>query len=182
MSLKHFLHKTELPITTLAQGPCIDSSVFLAKGSVVVGDVTIQEDASIWYNSVIRGDIQCIVIGKCSNIQDGCVIHVENDQGTIIGAYVTVGHGAILHGCVLEDGCLIGMGAIVMNGARIGKGAVVAAGAVVTQQTIVPPFTLYTGVPAKKHKELDEDITWQTHVAWALKYKALAQKHKALNG
>lgn len=135
----------------------IDESAVIARGAVVLGDVTIGRDSSIWYNAVVRGDVQSIVIGEGTNIQDNATLHVDHASPLVIGDYVTVGHGAILHGCTIEDGVLIGMGAIVLNGAVIGRGSIVAAGALVTQNTVVPEGTLVMGNPARPRREVTEE-------------------------
>lgn len=132
----------------------IHESVFIADGAVVLGDVTIGEDAGIWYNATVRGDRGSVVIGRGSNIQDNAVVHLDSGFGVTIGEYVTVGHGAILHGCTIGDNSLIGMGAIIMNGARIGKNCIVAAGAVVTQGTEFSDNTLILGSPARAMREV----------------------------
>lgn len=170
------MSKTHLPTCTLTVKETIDSSVFVAPGAQIVGDVTLMQEASVWYNAVLRGDINKIVVGKRSNIQDGCVLHLENDRPCIIGDDVTVGHKAILHGCTIESGCLIGMGAIVLNGAVIKKGSVVAAGAVVKENMVVEPFSLVAGIPAKFVKELPPS-TYDTHLLWAAKYVGLSHLH-----
>lgn len=135
----------------------IDESAVIARGAVVLGEVTIGRDSSIWYNAVVRGDVQSIVIGEGTNIQDNATLHVDHASPLVIGDYVTVGHGAILHGCTIEDGVLIGMGAIVLNGAVIGRGSIVAAGALVTQNTVVPEGTLVMGNPARPRREVTEE-------------------------
>lgn len=127
----------------------IDKDAVIARGAVVLGDVIMEKDSSVWYNAVIRGDLQPIRIGEGSNIQDNAVLHVDESYPLTIGKQVTVGHGAILHGCTIEDQVLIGMGAIVMNGAVIGKGSIIAAGALVTQNTVIPERSLVMGNPAK---------------------------------
>lgn len=138
--------------------PKVAPSVFCAPGSYIVGDVTIGEDSSIWYQSVLRGDIHFIRVGKMTNIQDGCVCHVTHDtHPLIIGDRVTVGHRAILHGCTVEELCLIGMGAIVLDGAVVEKSAMVAAGAVVTPGSRVPAGTLVGGIPARVLRDLRPD-------------------------
>ncbi len=129
--------------------PIIPDSVWVAETAVVRGDVTLGEQVSIWFGAVLRGDEAPIVVGAESNIQDGAVLHVSADFPCQVGRRVTVGHRAIVHGCVLEDEVLIGMGAIILDGAHIGKGAVVAAGAVVAPGMAVPPNSLVLGVPAK---------------------------------
>ena len=137
--------------------PKIDENAVIARGAVILGDVTIGKDSSIWYNAVVRGDAQSIVIGDRSNVQDNVVLHVDYDSPLVIGDDVTIGHGAILHGCTIEDEALIGMGAIVLNGAVIGKGSIVAAGALVTQNTKVPEGSLMMGNPAKLRREVMEE-------------------------
>ncbi len=172
--------KTSLPEGCLSQSPTLHETAFIAPGAYVVGAVTLSEHSSVWYNAVLRADINAIHLGQRSNLQDGCVVHVENDRACTIGADVTVGHRAILHGCTLEDGCLVGMGAIVLNGAVVGRGAIVAAGAVVKEEMVIPPLTLVAGVPAKIIKTLDPGV-YDTNLAWAHKYTLLAQKHKGLS-
>jgi len=168
-------HKTALPSSTLSKQPTIHPTAFIAKGAVVVGDVHLEEESSVWYTAVLRGDINQIKIGKRSNIQDGCVIHLENDSPCIVGDDVTVGHRAILHGCTVEDAALIGMGAIVLNGAIIKKGAIVAAGAVVKEGMIVPENTLVAGVPAKIIKQVANST--DINIKWAYKYTQLSVLH-----
>lgn len=137
--------------------PRIHEQAVVARQAVVTGDVTIGKDSSVWYHAVIRGDIQSISIGEGSNIQDNAVLHVDADSPLKIGDHVTVGHGAILHGCTVEDGALIGMGAIVLNGAVIGKNSIVAAGALVTQNTVIPEGSLAMGSPAKVRRNVTEE-------------------------
>ncbi|MCC5947526.1 MAG: gamma carbonic anhydrase family protein [Nitriliruptoraceae bacterium] len=129
--------------------PSIDPGAFVAPGATIAGDVRLAAGVSVWFGCVLRCEEAPIEIGADTNIQDLTVVHTDADQPTIIGARVTVGHRATLHGCVIEDDALIGMGAVVLNGARIGAGAVVAAGAVVREGQHVPPGTLAVGVPAK---------------------------------
>lgn len=134
--------------------PKVHSSAFIAETAVVIGNVEIAENANIWYGVVARGDINRIVIGKNTNIQENTVIHVDRDttgEGrgcTIIGSDVTVGHKALLHACRIGDGCLIGMNAVVLSGAEIGAGSIVAAGAVVLENKKIPPGSLVVGLPA----------------------------------
>jgi carbonic anhydrase/acetyltransferase-like protein (isoleucine patch superfamily) len=141
------LHATRLSIAPTA---------FVAPGAVLVGDVTLGDRVSVWYGCVLRGDIEPITIGPRTNVQDLTVVHVDLDFPTIVGADVTIGHRAVIHGCVIEDGALIGMGAVVLSGARVGAGALVAAGAVVKERFVVPPRTLVAGVPGKIVGELDD--------------------------
>ena len=138
--------------------PKIASDSFIAETAVVIGDVEIGLESSIWFGAVLRGDINKITIGRCTSIQDNCTIHVDSDKPTIVGDNVTVGHNAVLHGCKIGNSVLIGMGAIVLDGAEIGDGAIVAAGAVVLEGKSVPSKTLVAGVPAKPVKELDDSI------------------------
>ncbi|WP_426454952.1 gamma carbonic anhydrase family protein [Paenibacillus sp. S-38] len=136
--------------------PRVHPSVFLAPGVQIIGDVEIGEGASIWYNAVLRGDLAPIRIGRRTNIQDGCIGHVNTDQPLIIEDEVSVGHGAIIHGCRIGKGTLIGMGAIVLNGADIGEYALLGAGSLITENKTVPPFTLSLGSPARTVRELAE--------------------------
>lgn len=129
--------------------PTIDPEAFIAEGAVIRGDVRIERNASIWYNAVLRGDVDSIAVGEGSNIQDGCVVHVDRGCPVRIGRNVTVGHGAIVHGCTIGDGTLVGMGAIILNGAVIGEGCIVGAGALVTQGKHIPAGTLVVGSPAR---------------------------------
>lgn len=130
--------------------PQVGNGVFLAAGARVIGDVVLGENVSVWFNAVIRGDVERVRIGKNTNIQDNAVIHVTHfDNPTKVGENVTVGHGAILHGCTIGDGALIGMKAVVLDRAVVGEGALVAAGAVVRPNTEIPPHTLVAGIPAK---------------------------------
>lgn len=129
--------------------PTIDPEAFIAEGAVVRGDVRIERNASIWYNAVLRGDVDSIAVGEGSNIQDGCVVHVDRGCPVRIGRNVTVGHGAIVHGCTIGDGTLIGMGAIILNGAVIDEGCIVGAGALVAQGKHIPAGTLVVGSPAR---------------------------------
>lgn len=137
--------------------PKIHPSVFVAGGAHVIGNVEVAEDASIWFNCVLRGDINSIYIGERSNIQDGSIFHVTEELPVHVGNDVTVGHGAIVHGCRVEDGSLIGMGAVVLDRARVGKQALVAAGAVVREGFVVPDGMLVGGVPAKILRALSEE-------------------------
>ena len=132
----------------------IDKSVFLAKGSIVTGDVTIGPDCGIWYNAVVRGDEAPITIGRGTNVQDNAVIHIGHGIPTQIGERVTIGHTAIVHGCTVGDDSMIGMGAIVMNRAVIGKECIIAAGALVTEGKVIPDGSLAMGSPAKVVREL----------------------------
>ncbi|WP_312642280.1 gamma carbonic anhydrase family protein [Hydrogenoanaerobacterium sp.] len=137
--------------------PTIDESSLILQGAVVTGDVTIGRGCSVWYNAVLRGDIAPIVVGEGSNVQDCSVLHVDHSNPIIVGKGVTIGHGAILHGCEIGDNSLIGMGAIVLNGVKIGKDCMVGAGALVTQGTQVPDGSLILGNPAKVKRPLTQE-------------------------
>lgn len=137
--------------------PEIHPGSFTAPTSVVVGDVTLAEGASVWYHAVLRADCGPIVLGPDSNVQDNCTVHVDPGFPVTVGARVSVGHNAVLHGCTVEDDVLIGMGATVLNGAHIGEGSLVAAQALVPQGMRVPPGSLVAGVPAKVRRELTEE-------------------------
>ena len=132
----------------------IDSNVFIADGAKVLGDVTIKEGSSVWYNAVIRADMEPVIIGKNTNIQDLVMVHVDSSHPTVIGDGVTVGHSAILHGCTIENDVIIGMGAIVLNGAVIRKNSIVGAGALITQNKTFPEGSLILGSPAKAVRQL----------------------------
>lgn len=164
--------------------PSIKSDVFLAGGAQIIGDVTIQHAASIWYNTVLRGDLAPIYIGSRTNIQDGCVGHVNSNQPLWVEAEVSVGHGAIIHGCRIAKGCLIGMGAIVLNGADIGEYALIGAGSIVTENSKIPPYTLSYGSPAKVIRELTEqDLirmkkTMESYVTKGFEYRQELEKNE----
>lgn len=151
--------------------PTLDIKSFIADNATVIGAVTLKEFASIWFNTVVRGDVNKIEIGRYTNVQDNSVVHVADDYPTRIGDYVTIGHSATIHGCTIEDHCLIGMGAIVLNGAVIGQGSIIAAGALVREKQVIPPNSLVVGVPGKIVKTIPED--WDSIHAQAIKYKTL---------
>lgn len=139
--------------------PKIDRSAFVAENAVIIGDVEIAAEASIWYNCVLRGDVNFIRIGARTNIQDGTIIHVSRGEQypTIIEEEVTVGHSATIHGCRIESGSLVGIGAIVLDGARIGRNSLIAAGSVVTPNTVIPERSFVVGSPARVKRELSDD-------------------------
>lgn len=150
-------------------------TAWVAPGAVLRGDVTLGERTNIWYNAVLRADQESITIGADSNVQDNCVIHGDAGHDVTVGDRVTVGHGAILHGCTVEDDCLIGMNAVVLDHAVIGAGSIVGAGAVVGAGTIVPPRSLVVGVPGKVKRTLtDEDV--QGSIDNAMNYLTLMAK------
>ncbi len=129
--------------------PTLHKTVFLAQGCRIIGDVTISECGNIWFNTVIRGDVHPIQIGKYTNIQDNSTIHVMHDHPAIIGDFVTVGHGAILHACKIANNCLIGMGAIILSYSEIGENCIIAAGSVITERKKIPPNSLVMGSPGR---------------------------------
>lgn len=155
--------------TFLRQQPKLGRDVYLASSAVVVGDVTLGDQASVWYNAVLRGDINRIVVGEGSNIQDNAVLHLADDFPCILGRYVTVGHSAIVHACTVEDECLIGMGATILDGAVIGAQSIVGANALVTQGTKVPPGSMVLGSPAKVVRALSQ-AERDSLKGWADKY------------
>lgn len=157
--------------------PRIAEDVFIAPHATVAGDVELGPGSSVWFGTVIRGDVFPIRIGARTNVQDNSVIHVTTDRhATIIGDEVTIGHRAILHGCTVESRCLIGMGAIVMDRAVIGEGSIVGAGALVTEGTIVPPGSLVLGAPARVKRPLTEDERAQL-ASSAAHYVEIARNH-----
>ncbi|MDD5543138.1 MAG: gamma carbonic anhydrase family protein [Acidobacteriia bacterium] len=137
--------------------PKIAAGVYIAPSADIIGDVEIGEDSSVWFQCVLRGDVHYIRIGARSNIQDGSVLHVHRGQfPLVIGNDVTVGHTVTLHGCTIESKCLIGMGCTILNNVKVGSGSIIAAGALVTEGTVVPPRSLFMGVPAKFVRHLNE--------------------------
>ncbi len=162
--------------------PSLGERVFLAPSADVIGDVTVGDDVSFWFQTVVRGDVHWIRIGDRTNIQDGSVLHVTHGTHPLdIRSEVTVGHSAIVHGCTLHDGCLVGMGARVLDGAEIGEEALVGAGAVVPPRMVVPPRTLVLGVPARVARELDdEDIA--SNRATAARYHRNKDEYAAALG
>ena len=137
--------------------PRVHPTAYIDDSAQVIGDVSIGEETSVWMSAVVRGDVHWITIGRRTNIQDGTVVHVmTGTHPTAIGDNVTIGHGAIVHGCTVENQCLIGMGAILLNGARVGTGSIVAAGSLVVEEMKIPPRSLVMGHPAKVRRELTD--------------------------
>lgn len=158
--------------------PKIHETAFVAESAIVIGDVEIGEQASVWFGSVLRGDVNFIRVGKRANIQDGSIIHVSSKtHPTIIEDEVTLGHRVTLHGCYIETGCLIGIGAIILDGVRVGRNSLVAAGSLVTPNTQISPRSLVMGSPAKVKRELsDEEVKdlerfWQNYVSLSGVYR-----------
>lgn len=146
-----------LPVNNIT--PAFGENCFIAPNATIVGDVICGNDCSFWFNAVVRGDVNSIILGNKVNIQDGAVIHCTYQKTkTTLGNNVSVGHNAIVHGCTVEDNVLIGMGAIVMDNCHIGSNSIIAAGAVLTEGTIVPSGCIYAGVPAKKIKDISEEL------------------------
>jgi carbonic anhydrase/acetyltransferase-like protein (isoleucine patch superfamily) len=158
----------------LDRRPTIHPSAFVAPGAVVIGDVHLAENSSIWYGAVLRGDINSIRIGVGSNIQDGAVVHLADDYGVEVGAHVTCGHAAVLHACSVGDEVLIGMGAIILDGATIGEQSIVGAHALVKKGMVVPPGSLVLGSPAKIVRALDE-AERAAIKPWAEKYVGVSR-------
>lgn len=158
--------------------PKIHESVFVADNATIVGDVEIGEDSSVWFNSILRGDVNFIRVGKRVNIQDGSIIHVSTKtHPTVLEDEITLGHRVTLHGCYIETGCLIGIGAIVLDGVRVGRNSLVAAGSLITPNVKIPPRSLVMGNPAKVKRQLsDEEIKdlerfWRNYVALSEVYR-----------
>jgi len=161
--------------------PSIHPTAFVAPGAVIVGDVAIGEEASVWYGAVLRADLNQIRIGPRSNIQDGAVVHLADELGVFVGEYVTCGHGAILHACTVEDEVLIGMGSTILDGAEIGARSVIGANALVTQGMKIPAGSLVLGAPAKVRRTLDAEEQAGVR-AWAEKYVLLSRAYLTRRG
>ena len=162
--------------------PRIGRGVFLAETCAVIADVELGADCSIWYGTVLRGDVMPIRVGPRTNIQDGTIVHVTAGKlGTVIGADCTIGHGAILHACTVEDLCLVGMGATVLDGAVIGRGSFVGAGALVTPGTVIPPGSLVLGSPARVKRPVHSKEREQIETG-AAHYVELARRYLASGG
>ncbi len=146
-----------LPVNNIS--PTIPENCFVAPNATIVGDVVMGQECSVWFNAVIRGDVNSIRMGNKVNVQDGAVLHCTYQKTkVVIGNNVSIGHNALVHGCTIEDNVLIGMGAIVMDNCIIGSNTIIAAGAVVLENTIVPSGCIYAGVPAKKVKDISEEL------------------------
>jgi len=158
--------------------PRIAPSAFVAASADIIGRVTLGEESSVWHHATLRGDINQIVIGPRSNVQDNAVIHLSDDHGCHLGELVTVGHSAILHACTIEDEVLVGMGAIVLDGAVIGARSIIGAGALVTGGTIIPPGSLVLGSPAKVVRTLSHEEQAEVK-SWAEKYVLQSRKYLA---
>lgn len=157
--------------------PEVDKSVFVAPNATLIGRVKVMRGASIWFNTILRGDINSIEVGMDSNIQDNCVLHVTDEHPVKVEERVTVGHGVILHGCTVKSDCLIGMGSILLDGVLVNEGCLIAAGAVVSPGTVVPANSLVMGVPGKVVRTLVPaeqrrmETNWKTYVEYAREYQ-----------
>ena len=161
-------------MTQLHSAPDLSHTAFVAANATVIGNVSLAPGSSVWYNAVVRGDVEQIVIGKYSNVQDGAILHGDPGTPTILEDYVTVGHRAVIHSAHIETGCLIGIGAIILDGVRIGKGSIVGAGSVVTKD--VRARSLVVGIPARKIKEVSQEQAEEL-LEHARKYEKLARVH-----
>lgn len=157
--------------------PEIDPKAYIMETAVIIGDVKINAGSSIWYNTVVRGDVNSICIGRGTNIQDNATLHVESGKYSLtIGDNVLVGHNAVIHGCVIEDGCLIGIGATILNGCVIGEKSVIAAGALVPEGTKIPPKSMLMGIPAKIRSNVTDEMIQRIQQG-TQKYQELARLH-----
>jgi carbonic anhydrase/acetyltransferase-like protein (isoleucine patch superfamily) len=156
--------------------PRVAPDAFIAPTAVLIGDVVVEEGASVWFGAVLRGDFDRIVVGAGSSVQDNCVLHTNEDLPTIVGQNVTVGHLSLLEGCIIEDGAIIGMGSIVLNRARVGQRTLLAAGSVVTEEGEIPPEVLAAGAPAEAKKELGGSSSRWVESA-AREYQALRLRY-----
>jgi carbonic anhydrase/acetyltransferase-like protein (isoleucine patch superfamily) len=160
------------------RSPQIDPTAYVAEGARVVGAVVLRPGTSVWFNAVLRGDAEQIVVGEETNIQDGAILHADPGYPCVVGARVVIGHGAILHGCAVGDDCLIGMGAIVLNGARLGSGCIVAAGALVPEGREIPERSLVMGVPGRVVRSVSEEDVEDIRAA-AERYRQRAQWYRS---
>lgn len=160
------------------KSPKIHETAYITDDAIIIGDVEIGAESSVWFGSILRGDVNVISIGERTNIQDGAIIHVSREtHSTVLEDEITVGHRVTLHGCHIETGCLIGMGAIILDGVRVGRNSLVAAGSLLTPNTIIPPHSLVMGSPAKVKRELtdaevkDLEKFWRNYVSLSRIYQ-----------
>jgi len=158
--------------------PRIHSTAFIAPTAVVMGDVEVGAESSVWYTAVLRGDMAPIRIGSHTNLQDGTIVHVDEGAPCTIGSRVGVGHRVILHGCTVEDECLVGMGSILLNGVVVGRGSLIAAGALLTEGMKVPPGSLVMGMPGKVVRPVTAQLTQRIEQTWR-HYVEQARRHRA---
>jgi len=159
--------------TYLRARPKLGRDVYIAKGATVIGDVTLGDQSSVWCNAVLRGDINRIVIGHHTNVQDNSVLHLADDYGCILGSYVTVGHNAVVHACTVQDEVLVGMGSVILDGAVIGEQSIIGARALVSQGAQIPPGSMVLGVPGKVVRQLSPEERANLK-GWAEKYVGVA--------
>lgn len=157
--------------------PRIHESCFVHRTAVIIGDVVIGENTGIWPNAVIRGDQNSIKIGRNSNVQDCCVVHIDDKNQTVIGDNVSLGHGAVVHGATIQDNVIVGMKAVILNGSFVGRGSIIAAGALVKEGASIPPNSLVVGVPGKVVREGDQSLE-EYAIRNAKTYVELAKRHK----
>ena len=162
------------PQSSYWSAPDVSLAAFIASNATVMGNVSLAKGASIWYGAVVRGDVEQIIIGEYTNIQDGAVLHGDPGKPTVLEDYVTVGHRGVIHSAYIETGCLIGIGAIILDGVRVGAGSIVGAGSVVTKN--IPSRSLFVGVPARKIKDIS-NIQAAELIEHARNYEKLAQVH-----
>jgi len=158
--------------------PTIHGSAFIAPNATVLGNVEIGAESSIWYTTVLRGDVDRIVVGSQTNIQDGTIVHVDEGFPALIGSRVGIGHRAIVHGCTIEDECLVGMGSVLLNGVYVGTGSVIAAGAVVPEGVRIPPGSLVMGVPGRIVRQVDPELAARIRGTWE-HYVERGKEHKS---
>lgn len=161
--------------------PRIHPTAFIAPGAHVIGDVTLAKGTSVWFTAVLRGDINAIRVGEDTNIQDGCVLHVDHDKPCVLKRGIIMGHQATAHACVVEDGVLIGIGARILSGARVGKFSLIGAGAIVLEDAVIPERSLVLGVPGKVIRQLSP-AEIAAHVPWAARYRQLAAVYRKYLG
>jgi len=164
-------------VTLAGVTPVVHETAWVAPSADLVGAVDLRAGSSVWYTAVLRADVDPIVLGERSNLQDGVVVHTDAGHPTTIGSGVSVGHRAVLHSCTIEDDCLVGMGAVVLNGAHIGAGSLIAAGAVVPEGAVIPPRSLLAGVPGRVRREIDDPGLARIR-ANAEVYLELARRHR----
>jgi carbonic anhydrase/acetyltransferase-like protein (isoleucine patch superfamily) len=162
----------------LSQTPELKAAAFVAASADIMGAVTLGKDSSVWYQCVLRGDINSISIGEGSNIQDGTVVHLADEHGVSIGSYSTIGHQAMIHACTIGDECLIGMGTTILDGSTIGNQCIIGAGSLLTKNTVIPDGSMVLGSPAKVLRPLT-DVERKNLKAWAEKYVHVAKAHAA---
>ena len=161
----------------LKKKPKLDPTTFIANGAIIIGDVELKSDVSIWYNATLRADINSIKINSSSNIQDNCVIHLSDDYGVKIGSYVTIGHSSVIHGCEIDDECLIGINSTILDGVKIGKNSIIGANSLLIKDMIIPEGSLVLGTPAKIIRELTKKEKKSIRL-WAEKYVKIKNFYK----